>query len=1793
MPQSPELAGGAGFEYEGRAAAYYFAAMLAEAYAPGIDGRTVVGVAVQQRDFGEPLDDLVVDFRDLSGGLARLRLQVKQALTISRAPSNTDFREIIRDSWATLAKSDFRQGIDRYGAVAGTISAKRARALSTLCELARESLTTEHFEARFARGGNAGPDARVVLNDIVALLNETAGRTCAAHEVHRFLAHFVLIQFDFLHEGAADPADVITRIRDCLAPCDGEKAPIVWSKFVELARLSAGRAGQFDRPRLARLVSPLARLRGAHSLLDDLQKLTELAKGYANGIQDDVGETRLERTELFAELATKMANSRLTQIRGLPGSGKSVLLRQSVQRAINDGPTLFLKGDQLEGLSWIGYATKHGLSGAPLETLLAEVGATGSPVFYVDAVDRIEKEQQPIVLDVLRTIIDSEFLDNWRVVVSLRDTGIEPLRNWMGELLDKAGVGTVEVGILNDEEAEVLAQAKPHLRPLLFGSPQVSEIVRRPFFAKVLNQSFVADSGGPPFTPQSEVDLIDNWWARGGYNAAGQNAIERQRAIVELAGVRARRLSQPVALSKVAPATVALIDQFVVDGILQHVRRGHSVRFSHDIFFEWSFFHVLADREDDWLNEVRAAGEPPAVARVVELVAQWEYAQGENWAPYLAKAAASGMRSQWTRAWLLGPLGASNFAIDEEQFAAATFADEFHFLRRALVWFQAEKTTPNPGILAGDLPADQRVRFADLLGWPSDFATWRRLITFLLAHVAEVPPKVYPDILSVFEVWQNALADLRNGTSRAILTQCAAWLRELDLSSAAKQPDENTRKWDGVPGLGEFRKTLTRIILRASRSEPTFAEELLKRVIASERIRGDKFQEIANFSPTLAQSHAELLVELTLVHLKEELPDDTVARERAEAAEAAERRRQASAKAPEERTRHDELVLSGAFSRGRYHQFSYHDWESLSIDRDTHNFWPPSPLREPFRSLFQSAPVEALRLFRELCNHAMTAWRQLHRHDYERPGTPVALELTFPWGKQAFWGGDREYLWFRTLWAPKALACGFMALDDWCFAELERGRPVDELIQQIVEGNECVAILGVAAMLAQHTEVISETIFPLVTSQRLLHADYNRFVQDFSSGSLGLMGFDGRGDEAHIEAVKAAAARPVRRKQLSWLIPRFFIFGGEEFADRTRAAVLAFKNDLPFQIEEHRNLPAAREHLIQQAREYEELVERENYRAYKTEEPGQIAVVHNSPTAAEPERVERAEKAGLSLQVSNIWIWSSKAFETGKLGDGQTVANAIALAKKVDTDELFDVSADEEDFGSQRGGVAAAAAIALWFREGLEDADLTWARGILKRAIRTPEKRDVMWTPAAIIPWHQAIFVARGLAADIAAGTADDGAYFSLLSLVAHPLEGVSLAAVEEACQLWDRNPKFTWSALTLALSLCHIKPRPRGELRGPSDPTHSPLEVREAIDAAEKFYRGEEPWCALPLPPPAWVKADAKTARARRSYSEDYDEDDDANPGEVWVEPGTFWYSQFAAKLLPLVPLQGVLASEAKGLLLDFLASALEWTNQKNSPPWVKPGRRDRAAAQLFEWTHLLGEILGRVCGLVPLSEVKSRFLDPILALEHEPCWALLTPLTSVYVCAYVYDAETVPQDAIAILELSLERFLASPELRRASYRAGEFSGFDQPRLARILMFVSIDQIAPMAARYANGDWSEIDRILPLVDRYLRAAGWAAAVMGSFLTLCERSQTSYPAEMFADQILATLTGGDLVGWHGTFIPARIAGLVQHFADRDSPLPLPLAQKFLRILDLLVDMGDRRSAALQLGEAFRELRIAA
>ena len=69
-------------------------------------------------------------------------------------------------------------------------------------------------------------------------------------------------------------------------------------------------------------------------------------------------------------------------------------------------------------------------------------------------------------------------------------------------------------------------------------------------------------------------------------------------------------------------ATIAQIAALKADQVIRDERDGASFAFTHDIFFEWSFFRLLIELGDNWTKALQAAGEPPLLGRVVGLMAQ-------------------------------------------------------------------------------------------------------------------------------------------------------------------------------------------------------------------------------------------------------------------------------------------------------------------------------------------------------------------------------------------------------------------------------------------------------------------------------------------------------------------------------------------------------------------------------------------------------------------------------------------------------------------------------------------------------------------------------------------------------------------------------------------------------------------------------------------------------------------------------------------------------------------------------------------------------------------------------------------------------------------------------------------------------------------------------------------------------------------------------------------------------------------------------------------------------------------
>jgi hypothetical protein len=1750
----PEIAGGGGFTFEDAPVAIYLGALLGEESTPGLKGRIVTRVAVQQAASGEPLDDLIVDGIAPDETRARLSLQTKRELTISAAASNTDFREIVTRAWKTLLKPGFREDIDRVGFVTGTMADASRRALEDVCEWARDSLTPETFLARF-QTGSADEQKRGVLNTFRQILGGYPDGKVDDAGVFRLLRHFVAIKPNVLHDGAIDDTNAVERLRAHLA--DPAQADALWDRLRVIAREAASRAGEFDRAALVREFHGAFRLAGARSLQTSLKRIDEEAALSLADIPFQIDGVEIERTSVSAAIDTALASHRFVQIVGLPGTGKSAALREYAEGKKKGRRVLFIKSDRLTGPNWTTYAQSIGLPSAPLEDLLTEIAATGHPILFIDGIDRVEVPNRGIVSDLIGSILRSDALARWKIIATSRDNGIEPLRTWLPPaLFGDGGIGSVEVKAFDDDEATRLAEAKPVLRRLLFGEARVREIARRPFFASVLARAL--PQTGDVTAPGSEIELIEAWWARGGYDSDGSRASHRQRALIALAKAGAMTLGRRIRLDGI---DLNALTELKNDGIIKDVRMGHSVQFAHDIFFEWSFLHLLIEHEDNWIAQISAVGEPPVLGRTVELLSQATFSNFENWDEHLRRLEGATIRPQWTRAWLTAPFGSSQFVLHESKFTDATLRNDAVRFSRLAVWFQAEKTRANPRFLDRSkateaLSPREMIRYADTFAWPSDVASWRRFCGWILRNIARCPFPIIPDIVSAFEVWQNMLGDYPNAVSTDLIAVVATWLEDLEDREHSEKLSFAHGPWNALESgeRKELEDRLRNMLLRASRVEINRVHDYLKRVEGRRRLRDEAFNKIIAWTTILAEHHAQDVVDLTLAELKDDLPAEVAAR-------------------PD----HPRML-----SRS----FDAFDWHELAIRDGNGQYFPASPLREPFASLFAAAPAEALALVRQVTNHTITAWRQLHDLTRGRQGTPIPLVLDFPWGKQTFWGDGRVYMWARGHWAAAPVLCGLMALEKWAFAEVERGRDVDEVIRDVVTSHDSCAVLNIAVALFMESQRASEVTFPLATSQTLWHWDIGRFVGE-SSATANLIGFMKPSDLPHAESVRAANNRPARRVQIQWLSPLFVLNSDEKLRGKAQNAIQAFPRELPFEYEEEKSNAARVKSLGRTAEIWSQAGKADNYTASPSPDGKGTLIGLENPTASDPDvvaTVERSAKLNAQLTLLN---WIHDSFEKRNISDRLPLAEALERARKIDRARLFENShGKDHTLDLDQSVVAGVAAIAVLYAEQLAPADVQWSKDILLRAYKTPEHRGEMWFAGSALLHHPCLYSAKGLSALVRRGVDADNAQIALLSLAGNPLEKVSEAALDASLSLWDVDANFAWITLNLAI---HLSVGSRDKPISPYGYDHATQldRLSTAVDVALGELKLGKPLSTLQAIPAPWVFAPPRPRTDGFSGGK-------GSKDPVWRDPDEFLRWDFLPKILGSIPIEAVMADGLRRpAFISFCYELLKWTLERIDPSWRtdKPKRRDRQT-NLFEWRRVLFKLLAKVSLHLEIDEVQRRVLDPVFALDDEIAAALVEPFVNWIVVADILDAPQISPRSIPLLKTCLNRVLKDTSWTSARHRDGQLFGFDVPHLVQLFTFTTIEH-APLAARFANGDWREVQVILPIVDQFVREVGDIPDVMLSFLTLCERAVEHYPAAAFVEQVTAVIDRHERtpVGWRHSTIPGRVAGLIHSFAEKSQPLPAALAHAMLCVLDRLVDMGDRRSAALQTSEIFKDVRV--
>ena len=1549
---------------------------------------------------------------------------------------------------------------------------------------------------------------------------------------------------------------VESSLGSALAPDSSGSGAALFSFLCREARVGAGEGKIWTRPVLLQDVVPHYRLRGIPTFVADLDTVRRLASTAMAEISDEVGGYHVDRSATVDRAFALLEAHRLVNITGLPGCGKSAILRNCAER-LSPEPVLFLRSDLLDCSDWQAYAVARGLENRNPVELLAEIGAVGSAILFIDGIDRIPPPRQAIVKDLMRAVIEEPALQRWRVVVSSRNQGMEPFRAWVpAEFAGRSGIGEVSVDEFNDVEAEALAAEAPSLRPVLFGPEEVRSIARRPFFAAVLARR--GGEGPEPDHAQSETHLIRYWWEGGGYDARGEALLMRQHALLNIARVGGRSLGKSVNTMLLKPETQQRLPELVDDGIVRMSEEHVTCSFAHDIFFEWAYFQLLIRLGSDWPDALIETGQPPLLGRVIGLQAQRAIDSGQAWHDELARLDDPKLRPQWRRAWVTGPAASTQFAINSARFTAALEADDWALMRSFLVWFQAEQTIPNPFVLGNsELPlhGTARVRMADQAGWPGDSLAWGRVILWLISIRDRLPIPLLPLVLELFKVWQFQWSAAENPVSVEILAACAEWLEDIESGRYPEELSLDRGRWHSLRDevLAAFEQDLRQTILTGMPAYPDFGNALLDRAIVNGRLRNEAYETILALAPTIAATSPQKLADLARAELLKALPKDVIAEDRKRALE-------------------DQ-------SLGRIGVGGGHDWrtlwDSLGIEGHHPAYFPPSPLHEPFASLFRSSPDIARALVRDLGNHATAAWRQLHEMTSRRRGTPLPLDLDFPWGQQRFWGGWDAYNWTNEHPAPNPITCAFMALSYWAHKELEDGAAVDELVRQVVEGHESMAVLALAAGLALQTNHASATILPIATAQRLWKIDMDRVFHEPMRG-VDLLGLGelSRRTEDKEEALNYLKSRANRDRDLRSLAPWFALSEDLGLRADFRERLARFPAELPYSCEEEIGDRSLETELREQAEQWAGLGDEANYRSSRVPGSQKVLIEYVSPKPVPDAKRQRAEEASAALDEHDIAGWAAKSLRLGVPAPSKTLETAFAFAQTRDTQTLFE-QLTPAGGGMAQIAVAGVAACVLLFGNPSPEAK-TWARDVMRRVEAMQEERDDVG--GGNLPWHPGFLLIAVLRADLGKPEMQKDAAARLIGLCVHPNAKVAAAALTALLACPELS--IAWNATVLASDLWHYH---EPLIRRGGERDYSAARAAEADAVARAAERLRDGTMAIPkaLPEP-WPQ------RLQR-WGIDFDEDGFFDSQEQVV---SFEYGA-AAETVRNIPVEALCASEVhKTPFLAYVRGLVEWTVSRFNPEDLTPVRgrfRRSEYAGLGQWPTRLGELLARIVPFVELEEIKASYLQAFLEPDDENGLEVTSEFATLVVCRHVLDAPSIQPNALWLLGLCLEQVCADPAFRRNYDRAGRLHDRHLPRTIKALLFVPISEAVPGAARFANGDWMELPQVLPLVDRLVSECGWAPYVMETFLTMAERAGVSYPIDAFVTLVTKVLDelSDNSDGWVGTTIPARIAGAIQVLADGNYPLSTDRATALLRILDRLIDLGDRRAAALEQSETFR------
>lgn len=1077
--------GGGGGVFQARVGTLYLANMLTGLpTAFSLHGARVETLRFEARYTGAHTDDIYCQLRDSEG--TRLQfIQCKRGLDAT--PGNTEFVDGLQGAWRDfLGKEGSPFDRTRDVLVLATVAPATPanRAAKRLCELSRSSLNLTDFVEK-VQSKLFDAQHKRTWNAFKEVSKNTLGDKYTDEIVFDLLRRLRVDVHDLGTEGSQELSLIQALLNSGQFGDSGEQ---VWNglfAYVFEQGITVGTVTRETWRTTAHvgLQEAVGRLSGHRGLGNIVERFSERASLQLSLISTKLPNGRhIPRSQCVAQVLAGFDQRQLVIVTGGPGAGKSSVISELAPLLRESGPLFFFRADELDEPS---LGAVQSLSCMPDAVLsMANLLCSGTPTVVIDSLEKALEARNPGALEELLALVRQN--RSVRLCVTTRSYALNALYSLF---LSDFTYLVADVPLLTDAEISA-AVAGTALEDIAAKDGGVREVLRAPYYLRL---AFNYTEVGAALPQAHGNDLRLRLWRERVAPSKGLSAglAERRRAAFdEVCYARTERFAQFVEATNDAEAIVSLVQDAVL------VRDATDrVAPAHDVLEDWSlFFRVereVRGAERDWSTLFGKLGSHAGMRRALRTWTAQRSAEGDGEAYALLEAALrqdSPIPQLWRDEVAIGLLRSERVEELVANLGSSVSFEHASLLQRLshLLRVACKGPTSIDYSSLADDPGNKEI--VQRLAMAAPVGTAWDVVVRLVA-------KAFPSMPRECNSWVVQLAE-------DAISHDENWHkptpRVLDVFNMAEHFCwRDQESWYREQSIGKrFYALLCRCAGADSDRFTAFIEALLQR-LHCDPDRRDFY----------AEERLEFLVNVKNCREASFFTSDLVWRVFW--------------------TLYTEP--NPKIDRG----FGMSGWEAeLGLtDRTAHEFFPPSVLQGPFRSLLLYAFPKSVLFVVELCNHAAASF-----------ATTSANEVSIVPAEQS--PNGRPHIHDSRLWgayrghsvSSYVLNAALMALEERLLIEAKaQPKVISQVLEIILERGESSFTTGmVAGVLTAHPELVTERLLSIFNCPQFFSDDIARCLHE--GASLAIYGGNDGLDASRQQERLASNRLPHRRLHLEGLI---------------------------------------------------------------------------------------------------------------------------------------------------------------------------------------------------------------------------------------------------------------------------------------------------------------------------------------------------------------------------------------------------------------------------------------------------------------------------------------------------------------------------------------------------------------------------------------------------------------------------------------------------------------------------------